>query len=401
MARAGVVAPIAFLLSFIATSAIRLNSVAEADVAEADVAPVAALGAFGVALGSSSLEEHAKSVERGSGGGLDHQTVLVQISSFVQEHLGDTIGSAAADAIQAAVFPGFSQHQVHSVVAGEAEPPHLHLVLQKVIGKISGLEDKIKLHHRNTQEALDNALSTLNSTTLAVVNSYSAALAEDSKSVSCATEEQVSLKVLEGATTALVDAEDAKSVECFRAYHTTECSDATIEVERREVVAEHSQHSSLLLREECLLKKKASEDAKCHFGGALQEKCTAAARMRQLVLQVSTVNGTEHSQPDRVQEWQVARMTKCVLAVVLREEVLEKVAVDTCRRSVDYERDVGTSGLQQESMEALLTPEKFTCEEEAISFSSDETSAVNTQDGQAPFVFCGAENSGEAQVLES
>merc|ERR1719203_596835 len=114
--------------------------------------------------------------------------------------------------------------------------------------------------------------------------------------------------------------------------------------------------------------------------------------MTALLQQVNAINGTEHSHPDRVHEWRVTQMTKCLLSKVAADATLSKAVTRACDAMVDYERDVGTLGLKTKAMAALMSPERFTCEEKAISFSAGKKTPLNLKDTGAPFMFCQADD---------
>merc|ERR1711972_559211 len=155
----------------------------------------------------------------------------------------------------------------------------------------------------------------------------------------------------------------------------------------------------------------------CIFGATLQRKCSKAAAYSTLVKEVETVNGGEHSHPDRIKEWEGVAVTKWMISKVIGGAEIDSTTLEACESSVSYNRDVGVLDKQGERFAALTSPKMFTCEETTITFGGEtwdvpqgdmpasseyiskaDHPAVSLAEDTTPFAFCGGDGSSLMQA---
>lgn len=191
-------------------------------------------------------------------------------------------------------------------------------------------------------------------------------------------------------------------------------AESACEAARADVVQKQSAHDDALKawrdqRGDCRRMDAQREEAMCLFGSAMQRKCALdLPAYRRLIEQVdSTGNVDSHS--DRLQEWKTAHVTKCILTTAMNGKELDDAALTGCVESANYDAHVGKLKKQTQFVESLLTPQKFTCDDQqAITFrgkawevpekedlaSSDYvlvdsfTPTLSTGGGNVPFEFC-------------
>jgi len=188
---------------------------------------------------------------------------------------------------------------------------------------------------------------------------------------------------------------------------------------KADVVKKHSAHNDSVAawesqREQCLTKHETRLVSMCQFGSHLQRKCEKAAAYNLHETDIDQVEG-QHSQPDRVQEWKTAVMSKCILSKVVAGAELDGVAVVECEKSVNFAEQVGVLNRRHEEFENLTKADKFTCTEPTIEFGgrtwrlpdgqAPDSGGYATEpfkpevslvEDTAPFSFCGGEESGNA-----
>jgi len=187
------------------------------------------------------------------------------------------------------------------------------------------------------------------------------------------------------------------------------CADAT-----DKTAAQSNAHDTLkevwnVQRRECQESHESRLLRMCSFGTELQRKCMKATAYTTLIDEVEKVNGGEHSQPDREQEWHTTQITKCMINAIIAGGEIDAKALDDCDKLVT---SVGELDRQETAFADRMTAEKFTCSEKdtAITFKgetwdvpegevdelaseqykpiSDYAPEVTLTENASPFTFC-------------
>jgi len=107
----------------------------------------------------------------------------------------------------------------------------------------------------------------------------------------------------------------------------------------------------------------------CSFGSGMQTKCVTELPQYNKIVATVKATGNAQSEPDRIQEWTTAHVTKCLLSGVVQGQTLDSALLQSCTKSVDYESAVGTMEYRADQVSTLLTPKQFTCAaDQSISF---------------------------------
>jgi len=145
---------------------------------------------------------------------------------------------------------------------------------------------------------------------------------------------------------------------------------------KADVVRKQSDHDEAVKafekkRAECRQKHSSRGDAICAFGKKYQDKCQIVYSGIALRREIEPGTGSALSLPDMQREWRASHIAKCLLAKGIKREHIDDDALDSCAQSVDFEGGVGKMDFHHEEAIALLTPEKFSCQEETISFRGE------------------------------
>lgn len=381
---------------------------------------------------------------------IDRISALLQTQDGTHEKVLDNLRTLAAQGIT----PGATES--------------LHDALSKVMTELeNNVEAKIKKGHDDTQAAIDAKIEALNKATTNAVNDKSSADEQDSVWFKCVEDEKAKRVNIEEAEEALRQARESMVVPCqqqedrkmFRmepnaavlkflcdisthgncdeqlqnyraqvgsmvaslrsdaAAATQRWADAKAACDqaKADVVAKQTDLDSASAaweaqRQTCMAKHESAAVAVCVFGAALQRKCGKVAAYMDLIAEVDRVNGGEYSHPDRVKEWQVVAVTKCMISKVVGGDEIDGTALDACEKAVSFEGDVGELNKQEDRFAQLTSSSRFTCQETTITFGGttwavpqeDEPASsqyvvkpfhpeVNLNEGTAPFSFCGGE----------
>jgi len=126
-------------------------------------------------------------------------------------------------------------------------------------------------------------------------------------------------------------------------------------------------------RAQCMQDHESRQVSICVFGRDLTSKCSSKVAFEELDAEIDGAN-TPRSESDRQAEFEATSITKCMLQAVVDTDCLADVnlsaeTLDACRSAVNYVESVGVLQGKEQEFAALTTPEKFTCDEIAISFS--------------------------------
>lgn len=107
----------------------------------------------------------------------------------------------------------------------------------------------------------------------------------------------------------------------------------------------------------------------CSFGEDLTRKCETMSAYSELIAFVDQANGGEHSQPDREQEWMTTSKVKCMLSNLIDGIEIDALSLDACANLVDYAKDVGILDKREAEFKVHTSIDGLTCEEKVISFT--------------------------------
>jgi len=133
-----------------------------------------------------------------------------------------------------------------------------------------------------------------------------------------------------------------------------------------DVAAKKNAHTAALAawttqKSKCARLAANREESICLFGSAMQDKCIVKLPQYEYVVAQVKAKGTDHSHPDRMQEWASAHITKCMMAAAKEGQDLNQALLAGCTKSVDYVNHVGQINYHEEAVAALLSPAQFTC----------------------------------------
>merc|ERR1719422_3001792 len=187
------------------------------------------------------------------------------------------------------------------------------------------------------------------------------------------------------------------------------CERARADVVRKQSALDEAKKTWQDQRKKCQDEHTQRSEGMCTFGNSLQTKCSNAAHYTSLVAEINTVNGNNHSHPDRVEEWKMTHITKCWLSKAATGETLDEAALTSCVNSVNFDDDVGTLDLKSKLVSSLTSPANFSCSEETITFTGNQwkiptgsdpkstdyiiedfAPAVSLKKDTPPFNFCAA-----------
>lgn len=311
-------------------------------------------------------------------------------------------------------------------LARVAATPGINEVFSSTVNKLSAdVETKIKESHSKTQNAINNAVMTLEDATKNVLALKQTADATDQTWFNCVRVERSMLESVEHAEAALAKSrsavtepcqeqqdkakfnwkaeEEDLAFECDISIHDNcdsqlasyksqintlfeeleqdvkeagsdyndaklRCEKARQDVVRKQSALDEANQRWQEQRAKCQNKHRQRSETMCTFGSALQNKCANAADYNTLVAEINAENGNDYSHPDRVEEWKVTHITKCWLSKAAADETLDQAALTSCAKSVNFDDDVGTLDLKSELVASLMTSAKFSCSEKTITF---------------------------------
>jgi len=121
--------------------------------------------------------------------------------------------------------------------------------------------------------------------------------------------------------------------------------------------------------ERCLGYQEARQLAMCNFETKYRGKCDLVTLYRNLMEEIDTVDGSDYSHPDRVQEWTLTSTTICLFHKIIETSTVDTTHINAC------EADVNTDHLnlsrQQQRFTELTTPPNYDCAETTITFQGE------------------------------
>jgi len=181
------------------------------------------------------------------------------------------------------------------------------------------------------------------------------------------------------------------------------CDQAKEDEEQKNSAFNNASHAFQDQQKDCLQKSDVRRASMCSFGEELQVKCRQVSEFEAFVEEVNAVKGSEHSHPDRIQEWTTADLIRCMLSEGGSD--IDANLLKTCEAKVNYNRDIGEFLKRTDELARLTSPDNFTCSESSITFhgktweippdaeSSDYTvkdyhPKINFEDESVPFGLC-------------
>jgi len=380
---------------------------------------------------------HGGSAARMGVGGMDVNKVISRIDSLLQSR-----GETHADILsQLAVTPGLDLKNVieqmadnvkAKVKSGQAETQaainkamdELDRITRKTLAlkaeadKMDGSwfacveqEKEKKARLEDAQKALTNATNVR--THLCQVHEDSKAFhwgrktlsgfsCDFSQEASCSDQVAKYSSQVTELLSALQSSESAASDEYKEAKHKCELA---IKNEEEKVGAHaNASHAFAHQQKDCQQALDARREAICLFGEELQSKCGQVSEFKAFLSEVEAVKGSEHSHPDRIQEWSTADLIRCMVSEGGSD--IDSNLLNTCEAKVNYNRDIGEFFKRTDELAQMTSPDNFTCSESSITFlgksweippgadSSEYTviedfhPKIHFEDDSVPFALC-------------
>lgn len=138
-------------------------------------------------------------------------------------------------------------------------------------------------------------------------------------------------------------------------------------------------------RKSCKSKRATRDTQICTFGSLLQEKCTAVSHYRNLISQVDSKDaGSEFSHLDRVAEWKVTQMVKCLVKKFVGGADMVESDLTRCEAAVNFDKDVGVLDKKEELMAQLSATLSCNSDSETVSFEGGTWEIPPPQNGKVP-----------------
>lgn len=125
-------------------------------------------------------------------------------------------------------------------------------------------------------------------------------------------------------------------------------------------------------------KRSSRSSAICEAGTAFVDKCAKVAEYRSIIAQVEEENSESSlSHPDRVNEWRVTQMARCVVRLLAEgSDEIDESALDECENDANFEDKYpfGSEEKKTQMFNQLIDASagKFSCNEESLSFSGTD-----------------------------
>jgi len=114
--------------------------------------------------------------------------------------------------------------------------------------------------------------------------------------------------------------------------------------------------------------KRVTRDTQiCTFGTFLQEKCVALSNYKNIIASIDG-QGSEFSHPDRVAEWRVSQLVKCLVGKFASGADIVDADLASCEKAVDFDGDVGVLDKMAEQIARYSKTFGCDADSEVISF---------------------------------
>jgi len=120
-------------------------------------------------------------------------------------------------------------------------------------------------------------------------------------------------------------------------------------------------------RKTCNSKRVTRETQMCTFGTFLQEKCVALSNYKNIIASIDG-KGSEFSHPDRLAEWRVSQLVKCLVGKFVGGADIVEADLTSCEAAVNFDEDVGVLDKQAEQIARLSATFGCSADSEMITF---------------------------------
>jgi len=136
-------------------------------------------------------------------------------------------------------------------------------------------------------------------------------------------------------------------------------------------------------RKTCNSKRVTRETQICTFGTFLQEKCVALSNYKNIIASIEG-KGSEFSHPDRVAEWRVSQLVKCLVGKFASGAEIVEADLTSCEEALDFDKDVGV--LDKQAGQIAKFSATFGCgaDSEVISFVGGTWEVPQPSGGNVP-----------------
>jgi len=136
-------------------------------------------------------------------------------------------------------------------------------------------------------------------------------------------------------------------------------------------------------RKTCNAKRVTRETQICTFGTFLQEKCVALSNYKNIIASIDGT-GSEFSHPDRVAEWRVSQLVKCLVGKFVSGADIVQADLDACESAVNFDKDVGVLDKQAGQIERFSATYGCGADSEVISFEGGTWDVPQPSGGNVP-----------------
>lgn len=136
-------------------------------------------------------------------------------------------------------------------------------------------------------------------------------------------------------------------------------------------------------RKSCNSKRVTRETQICTFGTFLQEKCVALSNYKIIIASIDG-KGSEFSHPDRVAEWRVSQLVKCLVGKFASGADIVEADLATCESAVDFNKDVGVLDKKAEQIAQFSATFGCSADSEVISFVGGTWEVPQPAGGNVP-----------------
>merc|ERR1719323_1770679 len=136
-------------------------------------------------------------------------------------------------------------------------------------------------------------------------------------------------------------------------------------------------------RKACHGKRVTRETQICTFGTFLQEKCVALSNYKNIIASIDGT-GSEFSHPDRVAEWRVSQLVKCLVGKFASGADIVEEDLSSCEKAVNFDNDVGVLDKKADQIAQYSATFGCNAESEVISFAGGTWEVPQGTGGNIP-----------------
>jgi len=136
-------------------------------------------------------------------------------------------------------------------------------------------------------------------------------------------------------------------------------------------------------RKTCHGKRVTRETQICTFGTFLQEKCVALSNYKNIIASIDGT-GSEFSHPDRVAEWRVSQLVKCLVGKFASGAEIVEEDLSSCEKAVNFDNDVGVLDKKADQIAQYSATFGCNADSEVISFAGGTWEVPQGTGGNIP-----------------